>query len=72
MKKRILTLLEERIEEKRERIKQLEADKHIYRSNARYGSYQSVSEDAIKRANKAIRRLEKEIKRLISISDRLE
>lgn len=62
MKKLIISLLEEWIEEKEERILNLEHDKAIYHSNYRYWSYKSVSEEAVMRANKGIRILEKDIR----------
>ena len=71
MKKLIIKLLEERIEEKEERILTLEHDKAIYLSNYRYWSYKSVSEEAIRRANKGIRILKKDIERLERIVERL-
>ena len=71
MKKLIISLLEERIEEKEEKILTLEHDKAIYLSNYRYWSYKSVSEEAIRRANKGIRILKKDIERLERIVERL-
>jgi len=71
MKNRIIKLIEERIEEKEERILTLEHDKAIYLSNYRYWSYKSVSEEAIRRANKGIRILKKDIERLERIVERL-
>lgn len=72
MKKLIINLLSEWIEEKEERILNLEHDKAIYKSNARYWSYKSVSEEAMKRANKGIRILKKDLKLLYKIKERLE
>lgn len=72
MKKLIIKLLEEWIEEKEERILNLEHDKAVYHSNYRYWSYKSVSEDAVMRANKGIRILEKDLKLLYKIKERLE
>ena len=71
MKNRIIKLIEERIEEKEERSLTLEHDKAIYLSNYRYWSYKSVSEEAIRRANKGIRILKKDIERLERIVERL-
>ena len=71
MKNLIISLLEEWIEEKEERILNLEYDKAIYHSNYRYWSYKSVSEDAVRRANKGIRILKKDIERLERILERL-
>ena len=72
MKKLIISLLEEWIEEKEERILTLEHDKAVYHSNYRYWSYKSVSEEAVMRANKGIRILEKDLKLLYKIKERLE
>ena len=72
MKKLIISLLEEWIEEKEEKILNLEYDKAIYQSNYRYWSYKSVSEGAVRRANKGIRILEKDLKLLYKIKERLE
>ena len=72
MKNLIISLLEEWIEEKEERILNLEHDKAIYLSNYRYWSYKSVSEEAVMRANKGIRILEKDLKLLYKIKERLE
>ena len=72
MKKLIIGLLAEWIEDKEEKILNLEHDKAIYHSNYRYWSYKSVSEDAIRRANKGIRILEKDLKLLYKIKERLE
>lgn len=72
MKKLIISLLEEWIEEKEERILNLEHDKAIYHRNYRYWSYKSVSEEAVMRANKGIRILEKDLKLLYKIKERLE
>lgn len=72
MKNRIIKLLEEWIEEKEEKILNLEHDKAIYRWNYRYWSYKSVSEEAVMRANKGIRILEKDLKLLYKIKERLE
>lgn len=72
MKKLIIGLLAEWIEEKEERILNLEHDKAMYQSNSRYWSYKSVSEDAVRRANKGIRILEKDLKLLYKIKERLE
>lgn len=72
MKKLIINLLEEWIEEKEERILNLEHDKAIYHSNYIYWSYKSVSEDAVRRANRWIRILEKDLKLLYKIKERLE
>ena len=72
MKNRIIKLLEERIEEKEERILNLEHDKAMYQSNSRYWSYKSVSEEAVMRANKGISILEKDLELLYKIKMRLE
>lgn len=72
MKKRILNLLEERIEDKYHQMHHIERDKRMYQSNARYWSYKSVSEDALKRANKWIKILKKDIERLERIAERLQ
>ena len=72
MKNRIIKLLEEWIEEKEERILNLEHDKAVYRWNYRYWSYKSVSEEAVMRANKGIRILEKDLELLYKIKERLE
>ena len=72
MKKLIISLLEERIEEKEEKILTLEHDKAVYHWNYRYWSYKSVSEDAVMRANRWIRILEKDLKLLYKIKERLE
>lgn len=72
MKNRIINLLAEWIEEKEERILNLEHDKAVYHSNYRYWSYKSVSEGAVMRANKGIRILEKDLKLLYKIKERLE
>lgn len=72
MRNLIISLLEEWIEEKEEKILNLEHDKIIYHSNYRYWSYKSVSEDAVRRANKGIRILKKDLKLLYKIKERLE
>ena len=72
MKKLIINLLAEWIEEKEERLLNLEHDKAIYHSNYRYWSYKSVSEEAVMRANKGIRILKKDLKLLYKIKERLE
>lgn len=72
MKKLIIGLLAEWIEEKEERLLNLEHDKAIYHSNYRYWSYKSVSEEAVMRANKGIRILKKDLKLLYKIKERLE
>lgn len=72
MKKRILNLLEERIEDKYQQMHILERDKRMYQSNARYWSYKSVSEEALKRANRWIKILKKDIERLEKIAERLQ
>ena len=72
MKKLIISLLEERIEEKEEKILTLEHNKTVYHWNYRYWSYKSVSEDAVMRANRWIRILEKDLKLLYKIKERLE
>ena len=69
MKNRIINLLSEWIEEK---ILNLEHDKAIYHYNYRYWSYKSVSEEAVMRANRWIRILEKDLKLLYKIKERLE
>lgn len=72
MKKLIINLLSEWIEEKEERILNLEHDKAMYQSNSRYWSYKSVSEEAMKRANKGIRILKGDLEVLYRIKRRLE
>lgn len=72
MKKLIIGLLAEWIEEKEEKILNLEHDKAIYHSNYRYWNYKSVSEEAVMRANKGIRILKKDLKLLYKIKERLE
>lgn len=72
MKKRILNLLEERIEDKYQQMHILERDKRMYQSNERYWSHKSVSEEALKRANRWIKILKKDIERLEKIAERLQ
>ncbi|RAL57310.1 hypothetical protein BSK20_03480 [SR1 bacterium human oral taxon HOT-345] len=72
MKERIISLLTEWIENKYERIRCLEYDKSWYQYNYRYGSYKSVSEEALKRANRGIRILQKDVKRLERIAEWLQ
>ncbi|MFC2495461.1 MAG: hypothetical protein ACFNWZ_04670 [Candidatus Absconditicoccaceae bacterium] len=72
MKKRLLKFIEERIDNKYHQMHHIERDKRMYQSNARYGSYKSVSEEALKRANRGIRMLEKDIERLERWIDWLE
>lgn len=64
MKQRIIDLLEERIDNKYEQIWYLQRDKAMYQYNARFGSFQSASEDALRRANRGIKTLRKDIERL--------
>ena len=72
MKNRIIKLLEERIDNKYQQMHRIERDKRMYQYNARYWSYKSVSEDAVMRANRWIRILEKDLKLLYKIKERLE
>lgn len=52
MKQRIIDLLEEWIDNKYEQIRHLQRDKAMYQYNARFGSFKSASEDALRRANR--------------------
>lgn len=72
MKKRLLKLIEERIDNKYHQMHHIERDKRMYQSNARYWSYKSVSEEALKRANRWIRILQKDVKRLERIAGWLQ
>ena len=72
MKKRLLKLIEERIDNKYQQMHRIERDKRMYQSNARYWSHKSVSEEALKRANRWMKILKKDIERLEKIAERLQ